>query len=159
GFDMYEPGRANARPYWADFSKDSTAYLFIAGTCLLTTLAFGLGPALHATRRSANAVLKEGGRGATGRTGRWTSGLIAGEIALSLILLTSAGLMWRSFAAIYRADLVIDTSRLNTMMLWVPAESEASAEARHEFISRVSDRVSASSRFSSATLASAQIIG
>ena len=159
GFDMIEPGRPNARPYWADFSKDSTAYLFIAGTCLVTTLAFGLGPALHLSRRGTNAILKEGGRAGTRRAARWTSALISAEIALALVLLTSAGLMWRTFIALSQTDLVIETSRLNIMSVWVPARFEDSPVARHEFFARLSDRIGASNRFPSVTMSSASVIG
>ena len=42
GFDLIEPGMPNVRPYWVDLSMDSSAYLFVAAVCLLTTLAFGL---------------------------------------------------------------------------------------------------------------------
>jgi putative ABC transport system permease protein len=159
GFDMIEPGRPNARPYWANFSKDSTAYLFIAATCLVTTLAFGLGPALDMSRRGANSILKEGGRGGTRRTARWASALVTAEIALALILLTSAGLMWRTFVALYQTDLVIDVSRLTTMWVWVPARFEESPVTRREFFARVEERIVTSSRFPAATISSANVVG
>ena len=54
-----------------------------------------------------------GGRGGTGgpRARRWTSALIVAEIALTLVLLAGAGFMMRSFLALYRMDLGIDSSR------------------------------------------------
>ena len=104
---------SNVTPYWVDLSMDTSAYLFVIVVCLLTTITFGLGPALHVSRARANDVLKDGGRhGTSVRATRWTSVLITAEIALTLVLLTGAAVIWRTFVALYRADLVIDTSRI-----------------------------------------------
>ena len=84
---------------------------------------------------------------------------VAVEIALTLVLLTSAGLMWRTFVGLYRADLVIETSRLTTMRLTLPGGAEYPPSARREFFSRLNDRLASSSRLSSATMASDQVIG
>ena len=159
GFDLIEPGMPNARPYWVDLSMDLAAYLFVAAVCLIATLAFGLGPALYTSRKSANSILKDGGRHGTARAARWTGALITGEIALTLILLTSAGLMWRSFFALYHADLVIDTSRLATMRVAVPAGPGQTPGTAREFVTRLNERLNASGRLPSATLANSQILG
>jgi putative ABC transport system permease protein len=159
GFDLIEPGMPNVRPYWVNLSMDLSAYVFVAAVCLITTLAFGLGPALYTSRRSANSILKDGGRHGTARAARWTGALITGEIALTLILLTSAGLMWRSFLALYRADLVIDTSRLTTMRVSVPPGPDQTAGTAREFVARLNDRLNASGRLPSATMANSQILG
>ena len=84
---------------------------------------FGLAPALHVSKTDVNEVLKEGG-GRSGhrrlRARRWTGALIVVELALTLVLLAGAGFMMRSFLALYRLDLGIDTSRLLTMQLALP---------------------------------------
>ena len=162
GFDIIEPGAPNVRPYWVDVSMDGSAYLFVAAVSLITTVAFGLGPALCTSRSNAHNMLKDGGRLGPARTSRWTGALITGQIALTLILLTTAGLMWRSFFALYRADLVIDTSRLTTMRVAVPAGPGQTDESARDFVARLNDRLvvaRASGRLSSATMASGQIIG
>lgn len=54
----------------------------------MTAVVFGLAPALHISKTNVNDVLKEGGRaGGSLRARRWTSGLIVGELALTLVLL------------------------------------------------------------------------
>jgi putative ABC transport system permease protein len=159
GFDIIEPGMPNVRPYWVDLSMNNAAYLFVAAVCLITTLAFGLGPALFTSGRSANGILKDGGRSGTTRGARWTGLLITSEIALTLILLAVAGPMWRSFIALYRADLVIDASRLMTMRVGVRSEPGQSAESARAFVARLNDRLIASGRLPAATMANAQIIG
>ena len=158
GFDVIEPGLPNVRPYWVDLSMDLSAYAFVAAVCLITTLAFGLGPALYTSRKQASSVLKDGGRHGTARSARWAGVLITGEIALTLVLLTVTGLMWHSFFTLYRADLVIDTSRLMTMRVAVPPGAP-SADAGGEFIARLNDRLAASGRLTSATMAGSQVIG
>ncbi len=159
GFDLIEPGMPSVRPYWVDLSMDLSAYLFVAAVCLITTVAFGLGPALYTSRKHASSILKGGGRHGTARAARWTGALIAGQIALTLVLLTITGLMWRSFITLYRADLVIDTSRLTTMRVAVPGGSGQAADTGREFVAQLNDRLAASGRLSSATMANGQIIG
>src|SRR5579885_2792058 len=69
------------------------------GVTILTGILFGLLPALRFSRPELEPALREGGRGASGsrRQNRLLGGLIAGEAALSVILLAGAVLMLRSF--------------------------------------------------------------
>ena len=73
--------------------------------------SFSLAPALHVSKTDLNEVLKEGGRaGSSGmRARRWTSVLIVAELALTLVLLSGAGLMMRSFLNLYRMDVGVET--------------------------------------------------
>ena len=71
-------------------------------SCLFATLAFGLVPALHVSKTNPHETLKEGGRTIGGvRARRWTTTLMIGELALTLILLTETGLLWRSFVTLF----------------------------------------------------------
>jgi putative ABC transport system permease protein len=90
------------------------AFLAVVG---LTTVVFGLTPALLASRTDVNRMLKEGGRAHGGglRLRRWTSGLIVAELALTLGLLASAGVMVRGFLSQYWTDPGVETSPLLTM--------------------------------------------
>ncbi len=78
---------------------DASVFGFLAAVTLGTGILFGLAPALHVSKTNVNDVLKEGGRTGTGgiRARRWTSALIVGELALTLVLLAGAGFMMRSF--------------------------------------------------------------
>jgi predicted permease len=162
GFDVIDPGTADTTPYWVDLSMNGSAYAFVGMACLFATIAFGLAPALLVSRTDVNGVLKDTGRAgsATRRVRRWTSAFVVAEIALTLALLTSAGLLWRSFLAKYRSDLVIvDPSRLVTMRVLLPAERYPTAERREEFAEQLDERLASLPGAAAATLASVPPIG
>ena len=81
---------------------DLRAALFLFSATILTSVAFGLAPALQASSIKVNDTLKEGGRGTSEGIGRnrLRSLLVISEFAMALILLIGAGLMIRTFAAL-----------------------------------------------------------
>ena len=108
-------------PYWMHFPVDGRVVAILVGLCIACTLAFGLGPALVVSRTDAGGVMKEGGRtGIAPRVRRWTQALLIAELAVTVILLAGAGLMVRSFLAVYRADQVIDPAKVLTMEIALP---------------------------------------
>jgi putative ABC transport system permease protein len=88
-------------------------------TAVLTALLFGLAPALGSFTRNLSEPLKAGGRGNSGfRRGRLRNTLIVLEVALSLILLTGAGLLMRSFFLERQADIGMNPQKLLTTQIW-----------------------------------------
>jgi putative ABC transport system permease protein len=84
---------------------DGLVLAFTAGLVLLTAVVFGVAPVLHAVGADLNDALKQGGgRTASGGSGRLRGGLVIAEVALSLVLLTGAGLMIQSFARLRGVD-------------------------------------------------------
>jgi predicted permease len=82
---------------WHPIELDARVLAVMLGVALLTSLLFGLAPALHTSRLDIRSVLNEAGRGIAGGRRRWTRGaLVAAEVALSLVLLIGAGLMVRT---------------------------------------------------------------
>jgi putative ABC transport system permease protein len=79
---------------------------FCLALVVVTGVAFGLAPALQASRVSLNEVLKEAGRGpAEFRSGRlFRNLLIVCETALAMVLLVGAGLLFRSFLRVRGID-------------------------------------------------------
>jgi len=77
-----------------------------AGVCLLSTLLFGLVPALQAGKIDLAAALKAESGGVVGGRGRaWVrSGLVVVQVSLSFILLVGAGLLLRSFRTVRQTD-------------------------------------------------------
>jgi predicted permease len=132
------------KPYWMTFTMDPIVFAFLAAICLATGILFGLAPALHVSKTDINEIMKEGGgRSGTGgpRAQRWTSALIVGEIALTLVLLAGAGFMMRSFLALYRMDLGFETSQLLTMRLSLPLTKYPKAAPRTALFQRLEERL------------------
>jgi putative ABC transport system permease protein len=85
---------ANSRV--AHLKIDATALGFTLLLSLLTSILFGLVPALHLSRVDLNEELKEGGRTA-GHRNKFRSALVVAEVTLALVTLVGAGLMIKSF--------------------------------------------------------------
>ena len=92
-------------PRLDETSLDARVLLFTGAASLLTGLAFGLLPALAASRVNISNLLKQGGgRGIAGTSNRLRNGLIVTEVALSVILLAAAGLLIRSYMKVQSVD-------------------------------------------------------
>jgi predicted permease len=106
-------------PRLADAGIDWRVLAFTLAVTVLACIVFGVVPALHASRVDLNEALKRGGRaGTSGSTTRIRRGLVVAEVAFSVLLLSGAALLVRSFLTLnrvalgYRPDnvLVVDTS-------------------------------------------------
>jgi putative ABC transport system permease protein len=82
-----------------DLRLNTTVLLFAVGMAVLTCVLFGLVPALRATRIAPAAVMRAGGRGLTAGRERFTLQrvLVAGQVAMSLVLFFSALLFVKTF--------------------------------------------------------------
>jgi putative ABC transport system permease protein len=89
---------------------DLRVLLFTTALSLATALVFGLAPALRSLGQDVNAELRASGRSSTeGRGVRWVrSGLIVGEVGVSVVLVAVAGLLLRSFLTVTSQDAGID---------------------------------------------------
>jgi putative ABC transport system permease protein len=103
-------------------SLDSRALIFTAVASLATGIAFGLVPAIQASRLRLSDSLKEGARsGLTPGGNRIRNILAVAEIALALVLLVGAGLMVRSFINLQNVDPGFNPDRVLTMQVQLPA--------------------------------------
>ncbi|MGA2536562.1 MAG: ABC transporter permease [Terracidiphilus sp.] len=89
-------------PRLDELGMDFRVLIFTIAISILTGIVFGLAPALRASRSDLNAALKAGGRGArsgglTVKRDKLRGALVIAELAVSLTLLTGAGLLVRSF--------------------------------------------------------------
>lgn len=142
-------------PYWMHFPVDSRVAWVLVGLCCASTLAFGLGPALIVSKIDSGGLMKEGGRtGIAPRVGRLTQLLLIGELAVTVVLLAGAGLMMRSFLAVYRADQIIDPSKVLTTVIALPEEEYRSSDQRSTFFRELDDRLRQTPGLEAASLAS-----
>jgi predicted permease len=103
----------------AVISLDSRMFIFVILVSVATALVFGLTPALVGTRVDLNPALKGGEARGESRFGqhRVTQVLIVSQVALSLALLISAGLMVRSLRFLYAVDTGFERSKV--LQFWV----------------------------------------
>lgn len=94
--------------------------LFVLGATVLTWFGFGLVPAWQTRNLNLAQGLRSSGRGTLGRGARLRSGLVAGQVALSLALLVVAGLFLRSFESLHRASPGFNTHNLLTVEVPLP---------------------------------------
>ncbi len=117
----------------------------LAFTLLLSALvgiAFGLVPALHASKPDLNDALKEGSRGSTEslRRNRVRSLLVVAEVALSLMLLIGAGLLLKSFMRLVQTDPGFDASHVLTLDIPLGRQRYATPEQQTDFFRRLVER-------------------
>jgi putative ABC transport system permease protein len=85
---------------------DASVLLFTAGVALLTGVLFGLAPALRAWGATPTSSLREAGRAGETRLGRlFGKSLVAAQVALSVVLLSAAGLFVRHLSNLEHLDL------------------------------------------------------
>lgn len=127
-------------------SIDAAVLAFTLGISILSSLVFGLAPALRAARTSLSASLKEGGRGSAGTRGRdWLrSALISAEVALAVLLLVGAGLLIRSALEMQRIRPGFDPAGVMTARLSLPAAEYADATRVVATFDRLVEEVSQS---------------
>jgi predicted permease len=108
-----------ALPRAQEIQVDARIMLFSFLLSLATALIFGIVPAVRGSRASLRGVLTEGGRSGTGgRSGnRLRSVLVVTEVALGVVLLTSAGLLARSFRRLTEVRPGYDISSVVTVQV------------------------------------------
>lgn len=132
-------------PYWVRFTIDLRVLFYIAATCVVAAVLFGLAPALHASAGSQHETLKDGGRGHVGnrRGNRFGSGLVVTELALTIILLCGAGLMLRSFVTLYTLDPRFQVDGLMRMRMQLPPAKYPTPDSRAQFFNQLQPRIEA----------------
>jgi putative ABC transport system permease protein len=130
-------------PRAAEISLDGRALGFTALVAVLVGILFGLAPALQAWRTDLNESLKEsGGRGATARH-RLGGALVAGEVALSLVLLVGSGLLIATFANLLRTSPGFDPSHVLSLQIWTTGAGQKSSEDLAVFYRKILERIEA----------------
>ncbi|MCZ6915710.1 MAG: ABC transporter permease [Gemmatimonadetes bacterium] len=121
-----EPG---VLPRVGDIQLDPLVLAFALGLSILTGLLFGLAPALHGIGVDLHSTFKgsgiKGNRRSPGQ--RLRPMLVAGQLALTLVLLSGAGLLGRTFLALRRVDPGFDTAGVVAARMFLDARRYTSS--------------------------------
>ncbi len=121
--DLLVASKPAALAYLSGISMDSRVLVFGLLVSTLTGLIFGLAPAWSASGADVSEALKQEGRTATaGHRGlSFRKILVAGQLALAMILLAGAGLLIRSFARLHAVDPGFNPDHLTSVPIQLPA--------------------------------------
>jgi predicted permease len=142
----------------ASIAVDGWVLAFTVGLALLTTLLFGLAPAISGTRSDLrNALQSAAMRISSGKEQRLLRhSLLIVEVGLAVVLLTSAGLLIRSFVNVLSYDSGFDPSNTLTGVAIISGQQyDATNERIWRFVDQVLPRLQALPGVQSAALASA----
>ena len=130
-------------PQLTDFSFDMKVPLFALVVSLLTSLIFGLAPAIDASNPNLNEALKEGGRSSSGGAtrARLRNALVITEVALAVVLVTASGLMLRSFVRLQGTSSGLNPHNLITLELELPDVRYHAAQQQTLFQQQLLQRV------------------
>ena len=125
-------------PRLAEVAMDARVFLFALAVSVVTTVLFGLAPAMQTSRIDLNETLKRG----MSRSGVGGSGvsrvLVMSEIAISVVLVTAAGLLIRSFVALNTVELGFKPDHVLVVDVSVPGESARAALFYRELLADLS---------------------
>ncbi len=122
---------------------DSMVLFFTLGVAAVTTLLCGLAPALRAVRRDVQPMLTGNGKGKGGslRHGKLRGALVIVEVALSIVLLTGAGLMMRSFYELTHIDLGFNARNLLFVAAFSPRGANYKPEQQGVIFKKIAERL------------------
>ena len=132
---------AGTLPRLEETRLDGWVVLFSLALCAATALAFGVVPALHASRGDLQDGLRQGGRGSSdGAARRRLRVLFVGEVAVALVLLTGAGLLIRSLSGLVHVDPGFKAQGVVAVPIVLPASRYPEPERQAEFYRQLLER-------------------
>jgi macrolide transport system ATP-binding/permease protein len=135
-----------------EFAPDWRVLSFTLGLSIATGFLFGLAPALQSSKPDVLPALKDSGGSFSHRGGRLRSALVVAQIALSLVLLISAGLCVRTLQNLQAVDLGFEAENVVTAKLDLGRQNYSEAQGR-EFYRRLLERVQSLPGVQAASLA------
>ena len=143
-------------PRLDEIAIDTGVLGYTIAISFLTGVAFGLIPALQASKQDLQGSLKEGGGRSTSdrRLQRTRGVLIVSEIALTLLLLAGAGLLVKSFARLQDTDPGFREENLLAMTIGASMKKYGDEKLRASYYKQLLERVEALPEVESAALTS-----
>jgi putative ABC transport system permease protein len=132
-------------PRIESFSIDWKVFAFASVVTLIAALACGLAPAWLLSRSDLRDALVAGGRGSAGGSlqSRLRTWLVAGQIALALVLLANAALLFRSFARLSSEQPGFDSAGVLTVRLSLPQVTYPDRAALVQYYEKLQPRLAA----------------
>ncbi|MCL4819421.1 MAG: ABC transporter permease [Vicinamibacteria bacterium] len=131
-------------PSWLNLGLDARVVAFATAVAVVSGLAFGLVPALKASRVDVVESLKAGAResGSRGES-LFQRGLVAGQVALGVALVAGATLLSQSLAHLHEADAGFDETPLLSLRTYLSGDAYDAPAARAAFFRRAAQAVAA----------------
>jgi putative ABC transport system permease protein len=137
GIDVLRTFGPQDLPRLNDIVINSTVSAFTLLVAVCSTLIFALVPALQVTKPDVNQSLQEGSRGAVSPgSHRLRAMFVVSQVALSLLLLASAGLLIKSFANLRATNPGFQPANLSTLQLVLPRAKYTDTTQYHQFFER-----------------------
>lgn len=125
----------------SEIRMDARILLFAVGLSTLTGILFGFAPAWSTTRFNLFEVMRQSG-GTVSRRGNLRAWLVGAEVALSVILLTGAGLLFQSLTGLQSVPSGLQPENLLTFRVSLPAARYQPPYRRTVFFAQLLDRLS-----------------
>jgi predicted permease len=132
-------------PYEADFHINIAVLFFSVGLALLSGIVFGLFPALESARPEISQVMQAGTQRLTGNVKgrRLHTTLIAGQIALTLLLMTAAGAAIQAFIRMNRVALGYEPKHVMSVVIPLSDNAHTTWADRSRFFEQLREKVAA----------------
>ena len=144
GVHWFDLATRVVRPYWIQFTMDYSVFGYFAALCIVSGLLFGIAPALHSSGAELNEVLKEGARGVgKHRGGRFSAVLVVFQFAVTLVLLSGAGIFVHSLLQNLSANRSVPADQLMTAHIDFPEERYKDTDSRQRFYDQLIPRLRA----------------
>ncbi len=141
--DYFRAANPVEMPVGARVEMNTPVLAFTLAASCLTALLFGFAPAWRGSAVSLSDALKSGGRGVFAGRNRLARALVAGEVALSVVLLAGAALLIESVARMGSAPLGFQPDGLLTTAVFLPPGRYADQPARVRRYEQIRSRVAA----------------
>ena len=142
GIRWFDMSTQTIRPSWIEFTMDFTVFGYFAALCIASGLLFGIAPALRSSKPDLAGVLKEGAHSVGRRRGGWLSaGLVVFQFALTLVLLTGAGIFVRALLNTLAINSFVPATHLTMASLLLPDSRYKDSDARQRFYDQLLPRL------------------
>jgi putative ABC transport system permease protein len=122
-------------------AMDGSVLMFAVAVSAVVALVCGVAPAIRSSRFGLSAILQAGFRRSTGTGGRTRETLVVVELALSVALLSTSGLLARSLLAVQQVPIGFDPTHVLTLQFRLPAARYNSKAEIARFFERAIERI------------------